>query len=253
MAAPLTEHQKELASMPEALALAKRIAGAHYRRSEQHDADAVYSAALWGLCCAAREWNGIDSFIGFAAYLVPMRMRDALRGETRRMRRDGKLVCRPQPAHFPDGDAAHLATPEEPVGWELESEDAVLVLTERLPPEQRARMRDHFLHAGCQSRAALAEGHGVSVHAVYCTVEHSTRQMRSGRFATVRRRKWTPEDDAQLLALRAAGRPFTSIAEAMGREATSVRDHYQLITNPAFRLRRRAILERHRAKSAVPA
>jgi len=49
--------------------------------------------------------------------------------------------------------AALLAVAEDapPVGWEVDSEDAVLSLTAGLPPELRDAVRRRFLAAGCES------------------------------------------------------------------------------------------------------
>lgn len=163
---PLNDEQRALAGDPAAVAwamgLARRWA---LRRGWAHERDEVEVAALEGLCAAARLFDparGVP-FRKYAGACVVGSIKDGLRRviDDRRGR-----FPRPVPLDAFDslddhglpasvGDA--LASGEWPVGWELESHDAVIVLSGRLPAKYGAALAAYYTRAGMRMRDVAAE------------------------------------------------------------------------------------------------
>ncbi len=142
----------------------------------------MYSAAFLGLCQAAQAYNGTGDFPGFAGYLVPLRIADQLRIVNGRDRKgDGQFTKQSVRAVLftdaPPDDTANLgelATRDLPVGWELESEDAVESLLSLLPPNLSDRMRRLYLHARYDGIATnVAKHEGVSQAALSLTLKRT--------------------------------------------------------------------------------
>jgi hypothetical protein len=165
---PLTEAQRALASDPQAISIAKAAARAVFARqhipSIYHDE--VLSAAMWGLCCAAREWDGSGLFLRFAAYLIPLRMQSVLRDVTGHRRR-GPRICplslSNEAVEGADGGWG-ISDGSLPVGWEAESEDEVDSLVQCADPVKRRRIKAIYMEAG--GLAVIARRERVSVAAI---------------------------------------------------------------------------------------
>ena len=149
---------------PEAMELAMAVA-ATYARKVRYLADEIESAAMVGL---AEAWHSYDPGRGvmFAAY-AQTRIRgaiaDCLRSwglaGYRRHRADGA------PEVMPLSDVADecvFHADELPVGWELESIDAVHALTETLPQRQRGVIRHRYTRARYASWKATGRKFGVA-------------------------------------------------------------------------------------------
>lgn len=151
-----------------ALGLARRM-GRGWRRYR----DDLGSAALLGLVEAARDYRPERSleFRAFARRRVVGAMLDLLRKEMPkafRRRRNGRVA--PAVASLAahgitrDGFDMHgrgrsLVSDDGPVGWELESFDAMEGLLRVLPARKRAVMRLLYGHAGATlTRAGCAAG-----------------------------------------------------------------------------------------------
>jgi DNA-directed RNA polymerase specialized sigma24 family protein len=152
------EPRRALASDPATVRWARRYARSRanrplYRRNLDH----LESAALAGLWEAARRWPGDGSFGDFAGKVVRRRVLDAKR-ELRRLGMGGTsvMVRTSQPVNLvsldqPSADDTPLGELVEsgdlPVGWEVESEDAVRGLARHLLSFERRLLLDFYLVA----------------------------------------------------------------------------------------------------------
>lgn len=186
---PLTAAQQAFAADPRHLAVARDEAW-RWAGSFPRYADEVESAAHWGLVTAARTWRpGVCRAEHHVRLRVRYAIKDALREEFPcGFRRAPQRTRRaPGVVHIPavtprDGENA-LAwdgwpSDDLPVGWELESEDAVARLTAGVGPGG-AVLRALYLRADCdgtQERAGRACGlreANTSVH-----VKNAMREIR---------------------------------------------------------------------------
>lgn len=160
----LTEEQRDLAGLPENVALAKRIAAIYAHRCPG-EAEEIHGAAMIGLCDAASRFDAARG-LQFSSYAtarirgeVVSFMRDAamrgMGGARGAMRRGDKLTVQslslPLPESTGDGQPATyeeaIPAGELPVGWEIEGEDAIQVWSRRLPREYGAAIRAYYLDA----------------------------------------------------------------------------------------------------------
>ncbi len=166
---PLTADQRDLAARPEHIRLARLVAR-RYARQMPPLADEFEGEALLALCQVARRFDPARG-LAFATLAVPRidgACRDLCRSWGRgpgwhaHLRRTGI-----EPPRFAGpADAAAIAGMDSgdlPVGWEVESEDAVLAMVSRAgygPP--RAILVRQYLHADTRTVPAAARHFGRS-------------------------------------------------------------------------------------------
>lgn len=154
---PLTESQLARCT-PEAVAMAARLA-ARWAACVPSQRDEILSAAYLGLVLAAQRFEpgrGVE-FQRFAAYRIRGEIRDALRMA-------GPCGFRKSVADAPrvlgltvagcgrGGFDRPIASPELPIGWEAEAEDAVRAICRSLPEAERESLGFYFLAAGVTLR-----------------------------------------------------------------------------------------------------
>lgn len=170
----LTDEQRDLAGLPENVALAKWI-GLKYARRCPGEADDIRAAALVGLCDAASRFDPARGlrFSTYAAQRIRGAILDHMREATSggmgcprgMMRRNDKPEVKSLAAiaTFSDNGspltfAEIIPAGELPVGWEIESEDTVTVYAARFPPKYAVALRAYYLRADVPTmRAASAE------------------------------------------------------------------------------------------------
>lgn len=141
----LTPLQQRIAAAPRALAVADYHARVYASRLP-HLADEINSAAHAGLADAALRYDPTRyQFTTFAARRVRGAILDELRRSGLKGYKRGTSAAAPgrdfSPLTQVDAPADHL-----PVGWELESLDALDALTRTLPARQREVLRLYFGH-----------------------------------------------------------------------------------------------------------
>ncbi len=145
----LTPEQQQLVT--EHMGLANYIAKGLCQNEYSHrDPDEMYSAAMWGLCIAAREWNGVGKFLTFAFVRAKLRAVDALRGVCGRQ--ESSKYQMGQAFQFSlnsDGEPGEwdIDNGEQEIGWELESEDEVRGKLKYLDKRSQRRMLSMYLDA----------------------------------------------------------------------------------------------------------
>lgn len=171
---PLTDDQRALAGDPEHIALALRIARSMARYCPR-EVEAMESAALFGLVLAARTF---DPALGvrFTTYTAPRitgAILDAARLELPKGFRRNKgnaphthsLSAQLNHSDYENRQATGLDTltsDELPVGWELESLDAVEVLSCRLPARYGRAVRAYLTRCDTGTMKATAATVGLS-------------------------------------------------------------------------------------------
>lgn len=156
----LTAAQQVLAADPRNLDRARRMASIAAERSGA-DPDELESAALMGLVDAAGSFDP-GRGLSFATLMV-IRVRGAIADAQRNMlprsyRRPGRNDEAPEVYSFnrvaftdEDGHRVDyvdtIALDEHPVGWEIESLDAVEGLSRKLPPRFGEAVRLYYGHA----------------------------------------------------------------------------------------------------------
>lgn len=155
---PLTAAQRDLAGDPAHVSLATSVAAAFAARMWVLR-DEFRSAALLGLTLAARRYDphrdGVD-FWAFARRRVVGEIIDAIRYDPvhGRGRSGHDAQKRMQAEQVGDHDDFVFVSRDKPVGWEIESEDAVeaIVLALVKSPTNRERLRRRMLDASFNSR-----------------------------------------------------------------------------------------------------
>jgi RNA polymerase sigma factor (sigma-70 family) len=175
---PLTTEQRELAAQPRYLKLARMLAYRYARRCNQRAEDYVGPAML-GLVLAARAYDPARG-VAFGTYAwerIVGSIRDHARQQIPRgyQRREKELapllvsLDEPMPRKLAQWKPRDLyefvVSADEPVGWEVDSLDAVAGLVARLPPRQRKLLLLLYCGAGtCLLKAAgLALGFSESL------------------------------------------------------------------------------------------
>lgn len=153
---PLTPEQRETAGADDNLRVALGVA-LRFARSWPRLRDEFRSAAGWALCVAAQGYGAERATrSGFAGYLAAVTK--SLCWEAVRMDRPEGYKNVEDPERRPSVVQGNVRSmrdvPErrDPVGWELEEEDAVEALIARLPEPDRTRFRRYFLCAGRTNR-----------------------------------------------------------------------------------------------------
>jgi DNA-directed RNA polymerase specialized sigma subunit len=156
---PLPPDRRGLAEDPELIRRARRIAG-RVARTAPHLAEDLESAALLGLVHAARTWDP-SAGVPFSAHAAIR-----CRGEAREFRRKWgatgttrRRSTRRPPAAEPLVDVADDAPP---VGWEVDSADAVDAVARRLPPRVGEAVRRRFLCADGRTFEGVGRAMGLS-------------------------------------------------------------------------------------------
>ncbi len=138
----LTPLQQRVAATPRALSTADYIASTYTLKLPHLEHD-IRSAAYFGLIDAAQRYDPSRyQFSTFAARRVRGAIQDALRSlAPRGYTRNASSA----PRRESDGSLDH-ASPSLPVGWELDSIDAIDSLTAALPDRERAVLRLYYAH-----------------------------------------------------------------------------------------------------------
>ncbi|AWM41750.1 hypothetical protein GobsT_71520 [Gemmata obscuriglobus] len=164
---PLTPEQRDLAGAPESIALALSVANRMARKCpglvEEYRAEALYA-----LCEAAASYRPESgTWESWARQIATGRVIDMARTELgrgmgipRRLRNEGRapsVVHASAPASgsadWRDLTVADtLPADELPVGWEVESEDTVLVYSTRVPAAYGEALRAYLLRADLHGR-----------------------------------------------------------------------------------------------------
>jgi len=174
----LTDEQRDLAGLPESLAIADYFAW-KYARNQPKRADDIRSAAYVGLCEAAARFDparGIK-FSSFAEMRVRGAILDYLRNDTGEGLGCGRtmLARGDSPSKFGLSEVARtmsregatvrasevIVSEDLPVGWEIESEDTVTVYAARFPGKAAAAIRAYYLRAEIGTMKAAGEAVGV--------------------------------------------------------------------------------------------
>jgi len=140
---PLTEPERELAAAN--IKLAYFLAG-RWATFAPHLADAFLSAAMLGLCTASARFDPTRGlpFGTFAGQCITGAMRNAIRDEwPKGYRRGERRAGAPRSRRL----SKALASTDLPIGWELESEDAVNALSRSLPPKVAGAVRTFYTRA----------------------------------------------------------------------------------------------------------
>lgn len=147
---PLTASQQEVASSPELIRFVQAVARKYCERAGLYagSQDPYISAAYYALCKAARDWK-LGFGCTFKSYLymrVLGELRDTGRMELPKGYRKTDLelpnVLESGFSAIPSGPdmSDELFRSEDlPVGWEIESEDAVRTLLKRVPTDHHMR------------------------------------------------------------------------------------------------------------------
>lgn len=183
----LTDEQRDLAGDPAHVRMAMAIADRFAARCPR-ERETIRSSALFGLVCAARSFRPADGvkFTSFAprrilgAILDDARLEGAFglgagRGAITAGRVPRVVSHSRQMVQVDRGEkqvvnvllSRLLDSGEMPVGWELESEDTVVVLAARLPFRRAECLRRYLLDAEYGARMrAVGESMGLSESAV---------------------------------------------------------------------------------------
>lgn len=157
----MTPEQQALAAAH--VPLANRIA-ARYSRQVPREADSILSAALWGLCLAARNFDptrGV-AFTSFAGRRIVGGILDAARealpkGCRRNQHRGSVRISSLTAAVVEDVEGEDLIAADTlAVGWELDSQDSVEHLAASLPPKYARALRAAYLRCDCTRLAGVA-------------------------------------------------------------------------------------------------
>jgi DNA-directed RNA polymerase specialized sigma subunit len=164
---------------PEYLHLATQVA-AGYARKVGYLADEIESAALVGLAVA---WTQYDPSKGrFADCAVPYirwAIQDCLRNWGPAGYRRHRAADAPDVMPLSDvADECVFHADELPVGWELESIDAVHALTKSLPQRQRGVIRHRYTRARYASWRAAGRKYGVAENGAQWIARQGLKELR---------------------------------------------------------------------------
>jgi hypothetical protein len=173
---PLTAEERELVASH--FPLAMKSAGDLCRMWPWAGKQEIVSAAGEALCLLAQQWERAAPFKVF----VKAGLRFAVRTLVQRVYGNGRSPRSREWQSTADSHRIALYDDAPPVGWELESEDAVdgLLRAATVSPEGRERVRRFLLDASCGGQQQIVAARlGVARNAVYQDVDRVRRSLRT--------------------------------------------------------------------------
>lgn len=161
----LTEEQRRLASDPQHIRMAERIA-AKFARRYPPLADEFESECYLALCNTARTFKAADGmrFVNYARFRLACSMKDVCRRWSPRGTTTVDTLDVAVEMEFGGvtSGAALLPADDHPVGWEEEGLDELRGLCRRLPPKEGAVMLLLFGHAEAETMREIGRRTGMS-------------------------------------------------------------------------------------------